>query len=397
MSSALNTALSVGPPADEGQRAELIEVLCQCFRADTEAIDRTAKLAGEGNLRVVSSADRVLGGLWHLPMGQSFGGRIVPTVGIAGVGTDPAHRGQGAASTLMAGSMAELHEQGVPLSTLYPATLPLYRGAGFELAGERWKMSLPLGSLGLRDTEPALRSGGAEDFAAMDECYGRFARERTGYLDRCQYVWTRIREPTIGTVRHYVVEEDGRMEGYVSLMQVDGASGAFYDLSLTDAVANSTGAARRLLAFLSSHASMSGDATLYGGVLHPLIALLPEWRAKVTLALPWMLRIVNLQAALTGRGYPRGLSAELHFDVADELLAGNAGPQVLRIEDGVGWVEPGGNGALPLHIRGLAALYSGRASPEDLRLSGLAQGSAQDWAAAAPVFAGPAPVMPDMF
>ena len=48
-------------------------------------------------------------------------------------------------------------------------------------------------------------------------------------------------------------------------------------------------------------------------------------------------------------------------------------------------------------IRGLAALYSGRASPEDLRLSGLAQGSAQGWAAAAPVFAGPAPVMPDMF
>lgn len=397
MSPSLNPALRFGPPADEGQRSELIEILCQCFRADTEAIDRTAKLAGEGNLRVVASDERVLGGLWHLPMGQSFGGRVVPTVGIAGVGTDPAHRGQRAASTLMAGSMTELHEQGVPLSTLYPATLPLYRGAGYELAGDRWKICLPLGRLDLRDTEPALRSAGPDDFAAMAECYGRFARARTGYLDRCQYIWTRIREPKTGSVRHYVVEEDGRMEGYVSLMQVDGASGAFFDLSLTDAVANSPGAARRLLAFLSSHASMAGDVTLYGSALHPLVALVPEWRATVTLDLPWMLRIVNLQAALTARGYPMGLSAELHLDIADELLPGNAGPHILRIEDGVGRVEPGGHGTLPIHIRGLAALYSGRASPEDLRLSGLAQGSAQDWAAAAAVFAGTAPVMSDFF
>lgn len=397
MSSSQNPALRVGPPADEGQRSELVEILSQCFRADTESIDRTAKLAGEGNLRVVSSGERVLGGLWHLPMGQSFGGRVVPTVGIAGVGIDPAHRGQRAASTLMAGSMAELHQQGVALSTLYPATLPLYRGAGYELAGDRWKISLPLGSLGLRDTEPALRMGGPEDFAAMEECYGRFARQRAGSLDRCQYIWTRLREPKTGSVRHYVVEEDGRMEGYVTLMQVDGDSGAFFDLSLPDAVANSPGAARRLLAFLSGHASMSGDVTLYGSALHPLVALVPEWRAKVTLDLPWMLRIVHVQAALAARGYPRGLSAELHLDVADEVLAGNAGPQILRIENGVGRVEPGGHGTLPLHIRGLAALYSGRASPEDLRLAGLAQGSAEDWAAAAAVFAGPAPVMSDFF
>ena len=57
----------------------------------------------------------------------------------------------------------------------------------------------------------------------------------------------------------------------------------------------------------------------------------------------------------------------------------------------------GGRGGLRVDVRGLAALYSGRLSPEELRVTGLLDGEPRDLAAAALAFAGPAPWMPDMF
>lgn len=393
----MNPALVVGPPANAGQRSALTEILSQCFRATAADIEGGAQRVGDDNLRVVADGEQVLGGLWLLPMGQFYGGRSVPNVGIAAVGTDPAQRGRRAAGTLMAGAMVELAQRGVALSTLYPATLPLYRGAGFELAGSRYKVSLPLDSLDVRATLPPLRPAGPVDFEAMEDCYRRFARERNGYLDRCPYIWHRVREPKAGTARHFVVEEDGRIEGQLSMLQIDGESGAFYDLSLTDAVATTPGAARRLLAFLSSHASMAGTVDFHGGALHPLLSLVPEWRATVTLAMPWMLRIVDLDAALTARGYPAGLSAELQLEITDELLPANAGRRTLLVEDGVGRVERGGQGSLALDVRGLAALYTGRAGPDDLRLAGLLDGPPDERALAKAVFAGSPPAMADMF
>ncbi|MFT7462448.1 MAG: putative acetyltransferase [Pseudohongiellaceae bacterium] len=395
--STVNRDLYVGLPLGLEQRSELLAILCKCFRAPAEHIEKAASLLGDENLRVVAKGDRVLGGLWCVPKGQFFGGRSVPMEGVAAVGTDPAQRGQRAASTLMAGVMKDLRGRGVALSTLYPATMPLYRGAGFELAGNRFKISLPLRTLDVRAKEPDLREAGPGDYEAMSQCYGRFARERNGYLDRAEYNWRRLREPKNAEANHYVVEENGRVEGYLSMVQVDPGPEGFYDLSVLDVIATTPGAARRLLAFLSSHKSMACTASYHGGAFDPLLAQLPEWRAEVTVALPWMLRIVHLEQALTARGYPPGLTAEVHLQITDDVLPENAGRHCLIVENGVGRVAPGGEGSLVIDIRGLAALYSGRASPDDLRLAGLASGSSQDWALAAAIFAGPAPAMADMF
>jgi predicted acetyltransferase len=393
----MSPAYSYGPAASDDERDALIDIQCQCFRATRADIAGATARAGDANVRVVRSGDRVVGGLWLVPMGQFFGGRSVPTAGIAGVGIDPAERGRGAASALMADALAEQRRDGVALSTLYPATLPLYRRAGYELAGCRWLNSIPLASLAVRCNEPALRLAGPEDFAAMEDCYRRFASGRAGYLDRGAYIWQRVRAPKGVTARHFVVEEQGRVEGHVTLTQVDSTDGGFYDLALTDAVATTSGAARRLLAFLSSHASMARNVSFHGCMFHPLLAQVPEWLSKVELALPWMLRIVDITAALEARGYARGLALELQLSVVDDVLPENTGRYRLLVEDGVGKVEPGGHGGLSLDVRGLAALYSGRATPDELRLAGLADGEASDRELAATVFAGPAPSMSDMF
>ncbi len=68
-------------------------------------------------------------------MRQWWSGRAVPMAGVASVRVAPEDRGRGIARRLMAAVLADVAARGYPLSVLYPATMPLYRSFGWELAG----------------------------------------------------------------------------------------------------------------------------------------------------------------------------------------------------------------------------------------------------------------------
>ena len=110
-----------------------------------------------------------------------------------------------------------------------------------------------------------------------------------------------------------------------------------------------------------------------------------------------MLRVLDLPAAIAARGFPPGMTAELHLDVADDLLEENRGRWRVRIADGRAAAERGGRGDLRIDVRGLAALYTSYAGAGDLAASGLAEGTPGALAAAAAAFAGPLPWLADFF
>jgi predicted acetyltransferase len=143
---------------------------------------------------------------------------------------------------------------------------------------------------------------------------------------------------------------------------------------------------------------MADAAVYYGMPCDPILRLLPERGHTVKLFDHWMLRLVHVEAALAGRGYPAGLTAQVHLDVADDILPGNHGRIVLAVEGGRGSVEPGGRGDVKVDVRGLAALYTGHATPWDVRIAGQLTAAAEEpLAALASIFAGPAPATPDFF
>src|SRR5690606_17876867 len=98
-------------------------------------------------IRALRRRGQVLGGLLLIPMGQFFGCRRVSMTGVAGVSVVPAARGQGVATRLMTAALREMR-RGNALSALYPATMPLYRRVGYELAGARYRVEVPVRLIG---------------------------------------------------------------------------------------------------------------------------------------------------------------------------------------------------------------------------------------------------------
>src|SRR5438876_8354124 len=84
-------------------------------------------LLGTDNLRELRLRGELVAGLGYVPMGQWFGGTNVPCVGISVVGVGPGYRRTGVGSAMLHLMLDELYQSGVPLSSLYPATIPFYQ------------------------------------------------------------------------------------------------------------------------------------------------------------------------------------------------------------------------------------------------------------------------------
>lgn len=385
-----------GLPRGEEELEGLARVLGPSFNRPPEMIRSRFGFVGEENLRVQRGESGVEAGLWVIPMGQWFGGRSVPMHGVAAVGVAPEARGAGAAARLMNHLMRDLHEQGVPLSGLYPATQTLYRRSGYELSGSRFQIELNLRENPPRERSSPVRPFGEEEHDAVKEVYREAAQGRDGHLDRGPYVWDRVfRTPDGAPVHTYLVEENGRPAGYLAMTQTSHDYG--YNLHLRDLVATTPAAGRRLLSFLADHRSMSWKATFSGGPHTPLLLPIAERAYEVQLASYWMTRIVDVKAALEGRGYSAGIHTEVSFELTDDVIPANNGRFVLAVEDGRGRVEKGGNGKLRLHIRALAPLYTGFLSPRQLRDAGWLEGDEAEGDRATGVFGGATPWMPDHY
>lgn len=406
MSESRRSELRVVAPQNDSELDALLQVLMPIFRMTPELGHRYGVAVGMEHFRIAWMRKALAGGLALLPMGQYFGGRRVPTTGIAAVGVASEFRGTGVATELMRSVLAELSSRRVALSTLYPATLPLYRRVGYELAGGTFEVALSLRMLAPQRCDHEIRRIVDADAAQIARLYTWKAERTPGYLDRSEFIWKGVRHPRGVAAQGYVAVKAGTndAEGYLYYTQKDSRE-AYYLLALTDFVAVTPDAARSLLGFLRDHRSMADLATWQGGAIDPIVSALPERVAKVRLADHWMLRIVDIGSALSERGYPAGLTAELHLDVRDDVITANAGRFVLEVAGGRGQVRAGGEGHLQIDIRGLAALYSGFMSPAHLHMSGLlsagADGggahAAESMAVASAIFAGAAPVMCDGF
>jgi predicted acetyltransferase len=358
-------------------------------------IDLWWSRAERENVRVFVRDEVVVGGLIEVPMGVYAGGRSVSLFGLSGVAVAPEARGVGVGRAMLAAWLRTLRERSVATSALYASTRALYRGAGYEVAGTHSVGTVHLDALrGLGRRDGTFVPITPADHEPIARVYAAHARAFTGRMDRGPYLWGRVHAfrgtPNLG----YVAHGPSGPVAWVTLRQTEGADG-FKKVHLEDHFAVDRDALLRLVGFLSTFGAMARELAIPGPTA--LWDLLPEHRADVRLVEPWLLRVVDVERALTSRGYPEGLAVRFALTVDDPLFPENGGPWSVEVRDGAAHVSRAPSAPTSISVRGLASLFTGYASPSRLRLTGDLRGDTESDARLGAAFAGNAPELGDFF
>lgn len=369
-------------------------------------------IIASGRYLGVFAGGRPAGGALYHDMRQWWHGRQVPMAGVAGVQVGPEHRGRGAGRLLMTALLDQAAARGYLLAALYPATMPLYRSLGWELAGGRHTAVIPARSLrdlvppdldrppgpvppgpvppgpvppGPAGPPPGLRRAGPGDAAAVLAVQ---ARVHQAARDCGPITW----DP--GTVRRWLADPDA----YVYLCEDGVLSYRWHhgndDLLVEGAQAASAATARAFWSQLGSHAGIAGKVYARVGPADAFWWLTRERDAGLDRRSMWMLRVVDAPAAIAARGFPEAVTAAVRLHVTDVARPANSGLWELAVAAGTGTLAQAGpapsRGALAVGARGLAALYAGT-PVVTLRQAGLAAGGTPAGDAALDAaFAGPA-------
>jgi predicted acetyltransferase len=347
---------------------------------------------------------RLVGSARYHLMQQWWYGRSMPMAAIAGVKVAPEERGRGIGTAMMTRLLRDVAGRGYPVSVLYPATAPLYRSFGWEIAGGKYETVVPARSLasliGPDESVPAPAGHGdpapdpgsaapaARSAALAARSAGQAPKLRRATPDdsaaivavkglvhaRLRHCGPTTREPWelrewLSDPEHFAYLAD---DGFLSYRWARHAD----EIDAEELIAASAETARALWQILASHATMATRIRVCLAPDDPVHVLSREPDAELRRTDSWMLRIVDPVAAVAARGFPAGVTVSIPLDLADPVLANNAGHWRLEVADGQGSLQRAGGGTtgeLRLGARGFAALFAGSAIGL-LRLAGLAAG-----------------------
>jgi predicted acetyltransferase len=344
---------------------------------------------------------------------QWWVGSAVPCAGIASVKVAPELRGRGVGRRLMTSALDTVADRGYPLSALFPATMPIYRSLGWELAGGKYQATIParsLWTLVAPDTYAAtaatavpadsaaveVRRAGPQDAAQV---IAIISRAHQAARDAGPLTWDE------GPLRQWLARPDlySYLAGDDAFAAYRwGGDGSHGEVFVERVHAATPESLRALWSVIASHSSVARTVTALTAPNDPFWWLTTERDATIAKRSMWMLRVVDGPAAIAARGFPPAVSAAVPLEINDSGRPANSGRWQLEVADGKGVLTPAaspaarGTAPLTLGARGLAALYAGT-PVATLRLAGLVAGGTPDSDAALDAAFAATPYMVDDF
>jgi predicted acetyltransferase len=347
------------------------------------SIDRSVARTRVEELRVLEEGGTRLGLLLARRQPVRWGGRPVPASQVSGLSVAAEHRGRGVATELLRAYLAEVHERGAAISTLFPAAVQLYRRAGYEYAGtltlyEAAARHLPMG---WPDGYQA-RSVPADDPAPLQERFERVARNRNGQVDRDADWWRQflLGDRGSGPPQVFLVDgPDGPAGWAVLAVSSDlSASEVRTSVQVVDWGAATEAGWRSLLTLAAGFSSLEANLHWKGPDPEPLALLVAEQDIRQLRQDHWMARVVDVPGAFAARGYPPGLRGRITVSVSDHTCPWVEGTWTTEVDGGEGKAVRVGDAAdLHTSAAGLAALFAGYHDPRDLATLGVVGGLGQ--------------------
>jgi predicted acetyltransferase len=384
----------------------------QAFQVPVGDLERWRQNTPLSEIRGLFVDGEMRAGLVLIPMQMWFGAGTVRAGGISGVATPPEYRRQGYIGRLLDVVAAEMRGDGYPLSILYPFYFPFYKRYGWAHVSDNLQYTIPIERL------PVVKQTGSwhsvavttdlpkpgegpvvsdADLAILMGIYDAWAPGRNGPLVRAAAHWRRRKLSRPANI-YYWRDPSGEPRAYVVYTFKETAPWT-RQVQIREMIALDGAALRAVFGFLRNHDSQAQEVVADQPEAGRLLALLDDPRIKVEVDPGFMLRILDVPAALEARRYPAGVSGNLALQVTPVHGSTTPVSGQLAVNDGAGsWAPTRVAPALSLDERVLGQLYTGYLTPTqaaDLGLltvhdpAGLAQAEA--------VFAGPRPYLPDFF
>jgi predicted acetyltransferase len=263
------------------------------------------------------------------------GGAQVPTAGVMAVGILPTHRRRGALTKLMQRQLADAHERGEPLATLYASEGGIYSRFGYGLASLAGSIDLPKEHARLWDDEPLgqarILDGEEETLELLPPIYDRIQADTVGMFTRTPDWWKvrrlhqRPGRPGGEQVR-VALELDGSLEAYALYRLNFGARNMVTTttLEIGEALGTSPRALAAIWRYLLGIDWVARIEASWLPLDHPLLVWLREPRRMgfTVMEAVWV-RLVDVGAALSGREYASAEPLVLH--VLDPFCPWNEG------------------------------------------------------------------------
>ena len=356
------------------------------------------------DMRVAIEDGRVVATAGDFHFDQWFGGRPIGCSGIWGVATLPEHRSGGLATACIRALLDRARERGLPLTALFPAVLAPYRRMGYEVAGVFIRHRVPLDALPPGDDGlPVVELADPDrDVPGMHAAFRAWVSTSNGPVEPVtDDLWGSRLLPASDddTGRTVVVREGGRITGVAAFTRTTepGLLDIAFGIDCRVLVAVTPSAQRALWAYFRGYRGLGTWLQWVGPPNDPIALGSLDAFVERPYRYDWMLRLLDVPAALAARGYP-AIDAEATFAVDDPMYPDNAGGWRLTVSGGAASVERvDGHDRRALPIGVVSSMFSGYLRAHDAaRLGHLdADDPAVDALAAA--FDGPDPWTPFFF
>lgn len=380
-------------PMVEDDREQFLALVRQSFNQPPAFTERLRSVPVD-NYRVAEDAGRLIACAGVLPIGHFFGGVSVPAAGVSAVAVAPHVRGGRTAEVIVAETLRE-RRPSMPLSSLYPATVPIYRRLGYEFGAIHCTYRVPMH--GLKRFPDAIAAEPWDDDSRPEvvAAHRAWAAEHSGPMDRMPAYWDRLCTP-LGDdpVYRVLVREDGEVTGSLIYHQ---ENGFHMDLVAHDLFWRTPAAARSLITYIARHHSLGRDFIWKGPSTDALLFHTTEYKIREKERWHMMLRLLDVPAAFGARGYRPDIEAAVTIAVHDDVFPENNGPWRIQVSGGKAVVEPAKTAEIQAKVGALASVYSGLITPGDAWRAGMLEGSAGALERLAGITAGPAPWTPDFF
>jgi predicted acetyltransferase len=311
-----------------------------------------------------------------IPATWWFRGVSYPISAVAGLAVRDVDRRRGYASALMRSILNADLVAGRPYSALYPFQHGFYRRLGYASVGLMNFWQIPTAQLpDDKHLRQSVRQVVEVDRIDIANLYRQSLREGVGGLERsdAQWAkrWTRDDE-------RWVVFDDGELRGYLVYRPAQSA------LEVLEFVALSAEAERGLWAFLAAQVEQRASVTLLTPVDQSYWAMLREpamfespdrgfiIRDVAALTMSFMVRVVDVRAALHARAFPSDVSGQFSLEVRDPVLPPSRRLFKVQLADGRAQVEAGrGQAEMQCDVATLSQIWSGALSASQAQRYGL--------------------------